>query len=65
MFGALTKTFQKMMGSKADRDFKEVTPMVEKIKAVFPALASLSNDELRAKTADFKSRIQAHISTEL
>ncbi len=53
------------MGSKADRDLKEVTPMVEKIKAVFPALASLSNDELRAKTADFKARIDAHISAEL
>ena len=65
MFGALTKTFQKMMGSKADRDLKEVTPLVEKIKAAFPALATLTNDELRAKTADFKGRIQAHISTEL
>ena len=53
------------MGSKADRYLKEVTPMVEKIKAVFPALASLSNDELRAKTADFKARIDAHISAEL
>ena len=53
------------MGSKADRDLKEVTPLVEKIKAVFPALASLSNDELRAKTADFKARIDAHIAAEL
>ena len=65
MFGALTKTFQKMMGSKADRDLKEVTPLVEKIKAAFPTLATLTNDELRAKTADFKVKIQAHISTEL
>ena len=65
MFGALTKTFQKMMGSKADRDLKEVTPLVEKIKAAFPALATLTNDELRAKTGDFKGRIQAHISSEL
>tara|TARA_B110000046_G_scaffold112201_1_gene119320 strand:+ start:8495 stop:11830 length:3336 start_codon:yes stop_codon:yes gene_type:complete len=65
MFGALTKTFQKMMGSKADRDLKEVTPLVEKIKAAFPTLATLTNDELRAKTADFKGKIQAYISTEL
>ena len=65
MFGALTKTFQKLMGSKADRDLKEVTPLVEKIKAVFPALASLTNDELRAKTTGFKARIEAHLADEL
>ena len=64
MFAALTKTFHKLMGSKADRDLKEVTPLVEKIKSVFPGLAALSNDELRAKTIDFKSRIQAYIATE-
>ncbi|MFB1023554.1 MAG: preprotein translocase subunit SecA, partial [Vicingaceae bacterium] len=65
MFAALTKTFHKLMGSKADRDLKEVTPLVEKVKAVFPGLAALSNDELRAKTIDFKARIQAYIASEL
>ena len=53
------------MGSKADRDLKEVTPLVEKIRAVFPGLAALSNDELRAKTIDFKAKIQAYIASEL
>ena len=65
MFGALTKTFHKIMGSKADRDLKDVTPLVEKIKAAFPALASLTNDELREKTTEFKTIIQAHITAEL
>lgn len=65
MLGALTKTIKKLLGSKADRDLKEVTPIVEQIKAVYPGLASLSNDELRNKTTEFKKKINAHIQSEL
>lgn len=65
MFGALTKSFKKILGSKADRDLKEVTPLVDKIKAVYPSLASLSNDELRAKTIEFRNKIQDYIAPEL
>lgn len=65
MLNALTKTFKKILGNKADRDIKEVTPLVEKIKAVYPSLASLSNDELRDKTIQFKKRINDHIAPEL
>jgi preprotein translocase subunit SecA len=65
MLGALTKTIKKILGSKADRDLKEVTPLVEQIKAVFPTLANLSNDELRNKTLEFKAKINSHIQGEL
>jgi preprotein translocase subunit SecA len=65
MLSALTKTFKKILGSKADRDMKEVTPLLEQIKAVYPTLSSLSNDELRAKTSSFKQRINDHLSDEL
>lgn len=64
MLGALTKTIKKILGSKADRDIKEVMPIVEQIKAVYPTLAKLSNDELRAKTTAFKQKIQDHIKSE-
>lgn len=65
MFGSLTKSLKKILGSKEDRDLKEVTPLVEKIKEVYPTLANLSNDELRAKTTSFKAKIQEYISKEL
>lgn len=65
MFGSITKTFKKILGSKADRDIKEVMPLVEKIKAIYPSLEQLSNDELRAKTIEFKTKIDAHIAKEL
>lgn len=36
-------------------------PFVDNITKIFPELSSLSNDELRAKTFEFKKRIQDHI----
>jgi preprotein translocase subunit SecA len=62
MFDAISKTFKKIIGSKADRDLKAVLPTVEKIKEIYPTLANLSNDELRAKTTTFKAKIQDYIA---
>ncbi len=54
MLGLLSKLF----GSKSNRDIKLIQPLVEKTKAEYAKLHSLSNDELRQKTIDFKARIQ-------
>ena len=64
MLEFLTKTVKKLVGSKSDRDIREIQPLVEKILLEYPKLQSLSNDELRQKTVGFKKRIQDHISTE-
>ena len=64
MLNALTNTFKKILGNKADRDLKEVTPLVEKIKAVYPTLATLTNDELRGKTTFFKNKINDYLASE-
>ena len=37
----------KLFGNKSQRDLKEINPYVEKIKAAYPAIEALSNDELR------------------
>ena len=47
----------KIFGNKSTRDMKEIQPWVEKIKAVYPSIEKLSNDELRAKTQELKKRI--------
>jgi preprotein translocase subunit SecA len=64
----MLRFISKLFGNKSDRDVKGILPIVEKIKAEFSKLGSISNDELRAKTIDFKERIKqglAQIDTEL
>jgi len=56
----LTKVF----GDKSQRDLKEISPYVEKIKEVYPVIAALNNDELRNKTAEIRSDIQNCVSEE-
>ena len=46
----IIKFLQRMFGDKSSRDMKQIQPLVEKIKAAAPAIETLSNDELRAKT---------------
>jgi preprotein translocase subunit SecA len=57
MLDSLTKTIQKLFGSKSERDIKLINPIVEEINSIFNTLASISDDELRAKTAELKKRI--------
>ena len=51
-------------GSKADKDRKAIEPYVEKIKAVYPSIEALTNDELRARSAALKQRIADHIAAD-
>ena len=54
----------KFFGSKSERDIKAIMPIVEKIKAAYENMGSLTNDELRAKTQEFKLKISEYISAE-
>ena len=62
MFDFINKVLKSFLGSKSDRDLKELLPYVEKINTEFAKLSGLSNDELRAKTDTFRTRIQTHIT---
>ncbi|ADY53212.1 protein translocase subunit secA [Pseudopedobacter saltans DSM 12145] len=52
----------KIFGSKSDRDIKAIRPIVDKINEEFDKLSSLSHDELRGRTLNFKHRIQESLS---
>ena len=54
----------KLFGNKASRDMKEIQPWVEKIKAEYPKISALSNDELRAASAALKAKIQSAATEE-
>jgi len=63
MLGNIVKGISGMFGSKAGRDFKELQPFVDQINTFYEQYTSLSNDALRGKTAEFKSRIADHLSS--
>src|ERR1035437_5596548 len=64
MLDFITKKISKIFGTKSDRDLKEIQPILDSILAEFPKLANISNDELRAKTLEFKKRIAEFSSKE-
>ncbi len=49
-------------GSKSEKDVKEIRPIVQKINEHFASYQALSNDALRSKTSEFKSRIKASLT---
>ena len=54
---ALSGIIRKLFGSKADRDMKELRPILDKVLAAYPQIDALSNDELRARSAALKVKI--------
>ena len=60
----INSILKKLFGSKSDRDLKEITPYIDKIKEIYPSIESLSNDGLRAKTAELRKKITDYILTE-
>ncbi len=48
-------------GNKSEKDVKAIRPLVEKINAFFEQFQSLSNDELRAKTLEFRGKIKEYV----
>lgn len=62
MLGNIVKGISGIFGNKAGRDYKELEPYVDKVNGFFAQYASLSNDQLRAKTPEFMERIDNHLS---
>ena len=48
-----------LFGDKSSRDMKLIQPLVEKVKAIYPEIQKLSNDELRAKTKELQHYVQS------
>ncbi|WP_114789354.1 preprotein translocase subunit SecA [Niabella yanshanensis] len=59
MFGFLSKIFG---GSKSEKDTKKLQPVIEKVNSFFSQYQSLSNDELRYKTQEFRQRIKERLN---
>src|SRR5688572_25843858 len=55
------KLFTNLFGTKYERDVKAYSPIVELTNEFAVQFQSLTNDELRAKTLEFKDRIAEHL----
>ena len=58
------KILKSLFGDKSSLDMKLIQPLVEKVKAVYPEITKLSNDELRARAAAIKQQVQSAASAE-
>ena len=58
----MLKIFEKIFGSKHDKDIKKIYPLVDRINEIYSTLASLSDDELRAKSKALKSGLQQKLN---
>ena len=54
----ISKTITKVFGSKHDRDLKRLQPLVDGINALEPELESLTDDQLRARTGEARTRLE-------
>ncbi len=54
----LTSILKAVFGSKSKRDLKKMRPLVRQVNALEEEYQKLSDDELRAKTDEFKARLE-------
>lgn len=55
----MLKLIKKLFPSKHEKDIKQIYPLLEEINSYYEEYQKLSDDELRHKTSEFKSRIKA------
>ena len=56
--------FTKFFGTKSQRDLKQLNPILQKCLAAYDEVQKLTNDELRAKTIEFKGNISTAVANE-
>src|SRR6185503_14515460 len=56
------KFLTKLFGSSNQRFLKSIQPVVEKINSLESQTKALSDDQLRARTAEFKERVQRAVA---
>ncbi|MDE6642174.1 MAG: preprotein translocase subunit SecA [Acetatifactor sp.] len=51
------KIVDKIFGTHSERELKRIAPLADKIDELRPAMQALSDDELKAKTEEYKKRL--------
>ena len=53
----------KVFGTSNERELKRIAPLVERVNALEPEMKQLSDEQLRAKTDEFRSRIRQRVDS--
>ncbi len=57
----INKLIAKVFGTSNEREIKRIVPLVEQINVLEPEMKQLSDEQLRAKTDEFRQRIRARV----
>jgi preprotein translocase subunit SecA len=57
----MANIFAKIFGTKHERDIKKIMPIVRQINELYESFHSLTDEQLRAKTLEFKDRIRQRV----
>lgn len=58
----MKKFLESIFGNKHKKDIKALQPVVEEINEIFATLSALTDDQLRAKTVEFREKVQGSIT---
>lgn len=61
---SFTDVFKKIFGSKAERDLKQLKPILDKVLAAYTEIDKLTDDLLREKSEELKRMIAEHIAAD-
>ena len=59
-----TDLFKKIFGTKAERDLKQLKPVLAKVLAAYDEIDKLDNDQLRARCDELKAKIREAIAAD-
>ena len=62
--GTFLQLLKKILGSKEERDMKQIKPILDKILAIYPQIDALSHDQLREASQKIKQRIADYVQKE-
>ncbi|HRX31011.1 MAG TPA: preprotein translocase subunit SecA, partial [Tenuifilaceae bacterium] len=59
---SISNIFKKIIGTKSDRDLRELMPRLNAVREAYPKYIKLSNDELREASANLRKKIKEYIA---
>lgn len=58
----INKILSGFLGNKSERDIKEIMPIVDKIREIYPSITKLSHDELRARSSELRTKVKSSVA---